>query len=251
MTGDLPDTFTEAGVEFVTTKEAKVAVTDIAFVRKPERAAELDDTVRVNILQILREGVPDKITTTTKDDVSGDTIIRQRDVTRHALSVVEIVKMSIECEGCDEVTKNQVYHHLPKLIEHGFVIKFGTATKGKRTTDYYRRTSMGFVVTTGVRSSDVSVSVAKKKSVKYVDKLIQTFDLKLSEDEKTELAKLWVELYLSQQAGRLEVLKLLKRDVADKHVLELYETLVQVFSLGSDESVRIYRRIRELIFSER
>ncbi len=249
MTDELPDTFTEAGVEFETTKEAKVAVTDIAFIKKPERAAELDDTVRVNILQILREGIPDKITTTTKDDLSGDTIIRQRDVIRHALSVVEIVKMSLECEGCDEVTKNQVYHHLPKLIEHGFVIKFGTATKGKRTTDYYRRTSMGFVVTTGVLTSDASM--AKKKSAKFVDELVQTFDLKLSEDEKTELAKLWVEHYNAEQEGRSQVIRLLKRDVADKHVLKLYETLVHVFAIGSDESVRIYRRIREIIFSDR
>ena len=109
MTEDITDTL--EGIQL--TKEAQKPINEYEFVSDKNRAKELDDTARLAILQILRRGIDDTKTTTTKDEATGDTIIRQREVKRTALSVVEIVKMSQEHKDLEEITKNQVYHHLP------------------------------------------------------------------------------------------------------------------------------------------
>ncbi|MGQ4871506.1 MAG: hypothetical protein ACP6IT_06700, partial [Candidatus Thorarchaeota archaeon] len=126
-------TDTLRGIEL--TEEGRRPQREIVFVTDEEMTHVLDDPVRMAIIKILKKGVPDTITTKTRDEETGDLIIRQREVRRHALSVIEIVKLSAEDEEVEEITKNQVYHHLPKLIEAGYVIKYGTVTTGKRTTD--------------------------------------------------------------------------------------------------------------------
>ena len=135
---------------------------EIVFVNDPEKAAILDEHVRYMIIQVLRRGKKDTCTTRTTDSETGERIIRQRDVMRYALSVVEMIKLA-ETYDDIEITKNQVYHHLPKLIEGGYVVKFGTVTTGKRTTDYYRRTAKGFVLTVGEFVVDQKLMKQKKK----------------------------------------------------------------------------------------
>ncbi|UCE09403.1 MAG: hypothetical protein JSW61_10560 [Candidatus Thorarchaeota archaeon] len=246
MSDELQDTFTREDIEFEMTEEAKRVVTDVEFVRDPKRAAELDDTVRVQILKVLREGIDDTITSESRDEVTGDRIIRQREVKRHALSVVEIVKLSPECVGCDEITKNQVYHHLPKLIDAGYVIKFGTVTKGNRTTDYYRRTSKGFVVTTSHLGAEGKA--ARRKLTTYVDDMSRSFNLGLTEEQKKEVVDLWVELNALQAQGREKVVSRIRGDVADKQVLKQYDTLVELYSFGNDRVVEVFRKLRSIVF---
>ncbi|MFW9863019.1 MAG: hypothetical protein ACFFET_12080, partial [Candidatus Thorarchaeota archaeon] len=83
---------------------------EIVFVNDPERATILDEQVRYMIIQVLRRGVDDTSTTRDVDSTTGERIIRQRDVKRYAMSVVEIVKYSETYDDIDNITKNQVYH---------------------------------------------------------------------------------------------------------------------------------------------
>ena len=116
--------------------EGKKPQKEIVFITNEETAEVLDDIVRYNILQTLRKGIEDTLTTETVDEETGDRIIRQKVVRRDILSVMEIVELSPKCcAEAESISKNQVYHHLPKLIEHGYVIKYGTIKKGKRSTD--------------------------------------------------------------------------------------------------------------------
>ena len=87
---------------------------ELIFVTDDSTMQALDDPVRLAIVTVLRKGVADTLTTERIDEKTGDKIIRQREVQRHVLSVVEIVKMSQEHEDIEEITKNQVYHHLPQ-----------------------------------------------------------------------------------------------------------------------------------------
>ncbi|MHA2376602.1 MAG: hypothetical protein ACXAB9_10580, partial [Candidatus Thorarchaeota archaeon] len=208
-----------------------------------------DDPVRVDIIKILRQGIKDTRTTKQKDEETGDTIIRQRDVKRYAMSVVEIVKMS-DPEKCDEecglITKNQVYHHLPKLIEAGYVIKYGTVTTGKRTTDYYRRTSKGFVITT--REFGKDAKIIREKTTDYTDRMLRVFKLGVSEEQRKELIDLQIKSYNIQSKARPEIAAMVKGDVAEKKVLDMYEFLLQMHSLGSEEYMKLQNRIHDILF---
>lgn len=243
MDDDITDSL--EGIEL--TPEAEKPVPDIEFVYDAERAKELDDSVRLAILQVLRKGVNDIKTTKTKDPETGDTIIRQREVTRRALSVVEIVKLSEEIDYIEKVTKNQVYHHLPKLIDMGFVIKLGTVTTGKRTTDYYRRTAGGFVLATGIMST-ADEKMVRKKMHHITEQLLQNFNIEMTEEEKRKFEDLRFEVLRMELAARKEVVKLIKSDVADKDVLDLYDFLLQMHALSNQEYIEVHKKIRNLLF---
>ncbi len=242
ITTEITDTL--KGIEL--TEEGKKPQKEIVFVTKEERAAVLDEPVRLHILQVLRSGIDDTITTENIDE-NGDKIIRVRDVKRDALSVLEIVKLSVECCGPDiEISKNQVYHHLPKLEEEGYVAKYGTVTTGKRTTDYWRRTARGFVLTKG---EWVGGSGTLAKKVKpFVDKMLETFDLVVPENKKKELYELFTKRTVMQAEWRTKIAELVKGDVADKMVLEQYETLLDYYAMGSKEYVETIMKIREILF---
>ncbi|MFW9909121.1 MAG: hypothetical protein ACFFEF_11130, partial [Candidatus Thorarchaeota archaeon] len=224
-------------------------VVEFEFVSDEQRAKELDDTARLTILQILRRGVEDTKTTKTKDKETGDTIIRQREVKRNALSVVEIVKMSKEHKDVEEITKNQVYHHLPKLMEAGYIIELGKVITGKRETHYYRRTAKGFVLVTSMLGADEKMLF--KKSTDYLDKLMKTFDIQLTEKEKDEIVKLRVEAYKKEVTGRGEVAKMIRSDVADKEVLDMFEFLVTMHAMASPEYIDLHKRMRDLLFKSK
>jgi DNA-binding PadR family transcriptional regulator len=198
-------------------------------------------------LQVLRKGIDDTKTTKSKDSETGDTIIRQREVKRTAMSVVEIVKRSEEIEYIEPVTKNQVYHHLPKLMDAGYVIKLGTVTTGKRTTDYYRRTAGGFVLATSVMSA-ADEKMVRKKSSKMFEKLDQHFKLDLTDEEQKEFEELRFQALKIELDARKEIVKMIRSDIADKDVLDMYEYLLQMFALGDEKYIEIHKKIRELIF---
>jgi predicted ArsR family transcriptional regulator len=231
ITTEITDTL--KGIEL--TKEGKEPQKEIVFVTKEERAAVLDEPVRLHILQVLRNGIEDKITT-VRNEEDGTKHTIEREVRRDALSVLEIVKLSVECCGPDiEISKNQVYHHLPKLEEEGYVIKYGTVTTGKRTTDYWRRTAKGFVLTKG---EWVGGSGTLAKKVKpFVEKMLETFNLDVSEDRKKELFELFIKRTAMQAEWRTKIAELVTVDVADKMVLEQYETLLDYYAMGSKEYV--------------
>ncbi|MHA2084887.1 MAG: hypothetical protein ACXABD_14100 [Candidatus Thorarchaeota archaeon] len=219
----------------VLTEEGEKPPSEVVFITNDETAGALDDPVRVDIIKILRQGIKDTRTTKQKDEETGDTIIRQRDVKRYAMSVVEIVKMS-----------DPEYHHLPKLIEAGYVIKYGTVTTGKRTTDYYRRTSKGFVITT--REFGKDAKIIREKTTDYTDRMLRVFKLGVSEEQRKELIDLQIKSYNIQSKARPEIAAMVKGDVAEKKVLDMYEFLLQMHSLGSEEYMKLQNRIHDILF---
>ena len=232
----------------VLTKKGKAPQKEIVFVTDEEKASVLDEPVRLHILQVLRSGIEDKITTRTTDE-NGDTIIRIRIVQRNALSVLEIVTQSVECCGPEiDISKNKVYHHLPILEEEGYVVKFGTVTSGKRTTDYWRRTAKGFILTKGEWIGGSGTYT--KKMTPFIETMLETFDLKVSEGQKKELLDLMVKRAVMQLEWRTKIAELVKGDVADKMILDQYETLVDYYSLGSKEYVDNIMKIRGILFPE-
>ena len=212
-------------------------------------AEVLDELVRFNILQVLRKGIEDTLTTKIIDEETGDTIIRLKIVKRNALSVVEIVKKSPECcSDGEEVTKNQVYHHLPILVKYGYVIKYGTVTTGKRTTDYYRRTAKGFMLTKGAWGTEKKR--IREKLEGFTDKMLETFNLDLSKEKRAELIDLSVKRTQLQHEWRTKIAEMVSLDVANKEILNMYEMLLDYYSVGSKEYMDTIYKIRNILFPE-
>ena len=243
MSNEITDSL--QGIEL--TKEASVPQGEVVFIMDEERAEIINDHVRLQILQVLREGIDDTLTTERIDDATGDKIIRQREVKRDILSVLEIVKQSKACCGEDEeISKNQVYHHLPKLIEGGFVIKYGTITTGMRTTDYYRRTAKGFVLTTAMTNAwDEQI---EKKLREFNDYMIDNFNLEISDKDRKRLHELGIKRTRMQSEWRTKIAEMVKVDVADKKVLQMYEMLLDYYSMGSQEYIDTLLEIRKILF---
>jgi DNA-binding transcriptional ArsR family regulator len=242
----MSDEITDSLKGIILTEEGKKPQKDIVFITDEERASILDEPVRYHILQVLREGIDDTLTTESVDK-NGDKIIRVKDVKRNALSVLEIVKLSTECCGPDiEISKNQVYHHLPTLEKGGYVIKYGTVTTGKRTTDYWRRTASGFHLTKGEWAG--GKTTITKKLEPFVDTMLKSFELKVPEEKHKELSELMTKQILMQSAWRTKIAELVKGDVADKDILEMYKTLLDYYSVGSKEYVEVVMKIREILF---
>ncbi|MFW9806204.1 MAG: hypothetical protein ACFFFK_05695 [Candidatus Thorarchaeota archaeon] len=227
--------------------EGKKPQKEIVFVTDEERAEVLDELVRYNILQTLRKGIEDTLTTETVDEETGDKIIRQKVVRRDILSVMEIVELSPKCcTEAEEISKNQVYHHLPKLIEHGYVIKYGTITKGKRTTDYYRRTAKGFMLTTGAWGTEEKR--IREKLSGFVDKMLETFNIKVTKEKREELLQLSVKRAQMQYKWRTKIAEMVNLDIANKETLTMYEMMLDYYSVGSEEYMDTIYKIREILF---
>ncbi len=234
----------------ILTKEGKEPQKEIVFITDEERAEVLDELVRYNILQTLRKGKKDYITTRTTDPDTGDTIIRQKVVKRNALSVMEIVELSPECcEEAEAISKNKVYHHLPKLIEYGYVIKYGTITKGKRTTDYYRRTAKGFMLTTGAWGTEEKR--VREKMEGFTDKMLETFNLDVPKGQREELIELSVKRARMQHEWRAKIAEMVNLDIASKETLIMYEMMLDYYSVGSKEYMDTIYRIREILFPDK
>lgn len=250
MGGDYVTTeITDSLEGIVLAKEGKKPQREIVFVTNEEMADVLDELVRFNILQTLRKGIEDSLTTKTVDSETGDTIIRQKIVRRDVLSVVEIVKLSPNCcQDGEEITKNQVYHHLPKLIEYGYVIKYGTITKGKRSTDYYRRTAKGFMLTTGAWGTEEKR--IREKIEGFTDKMLETFNLEISKEKREELLELSIKRSQMQYEWRTKIAEMVNLDIANKETLSMYEMLLDYYSVGSKEYMDAIYKIRAILFPE-
>ncbi len=258
---DNTDTFTpikpneekkELGRIVTITKEGKAKPNEVEFVFEQERINVLDDPVRLQILQILRDGIEDTQTTEEFKEETGERIIRQRVVRRNIMSVLEIVEMSEKLakkKGDDELklSKNQIYHHLPILEDPGkFVVKYATVQRGKRFTDYYRRTAGGFVLTSEL--SELDHQTIQKKSADWIDRTSKVFDIDLTEEQKKELVELQVEAMRFEFENRSRIARLIRGDVTDDHVLSIYEWLIHTFTIGNPEYIRIQKKIRSILF---
>lgn len=235
------------GIEGIELTDAgKKPMRRVDFVGDEDRAAVLRDPVRLQILQMLRDGIEDKMVKEFHDEELGERIIRERIVHRNELSVYEILRLAKEKEEYTPLTKNQVYHHLPRLIDGGFVVKYGVVRTGKRTTDYYRRTAENFV-TFGLHYDPAEFKSAVREEVRNA---LPVFDLPLSEDEMKQLIDMLLdtEVMRLRWAGKIE--KLVRADVTDPKEIEIFDWLLWVYATGQPEYTEILDRTRSLLFPD-
>ena len=234
--------------DIVLTKEGKKPQKEIEFIYDKQKCDVLAEPVRRQVIQVLRQGIDDTQTIENFNEETNERIIRQRMVKRNIMSVVEIVKASTQSDCCEVITKNQLYHHIPKLIDGGYVIKYGTVTTGKRTTDYYRRTSKGFMLLGADPSADEEH--IRRKISEGREKIASIFDIDISPESGNELSELWLKSAQLQMEHRVRIAKMIRGDVADSEVLELFELMLNIYSMGSDEYVQIQRRMQKILFSD-
>ncbi|MCK4483598.1 MAG: hypothetical protein KAU89_02150 [Candidatus Thorarchaeota archaeon] len=234
--------------DIVLTKEGKKPQKEVEFVYDKQKCDELAEPVRRHVIHVLRQGIDDTQTTEDFNEETNERIIRQRIVKRNIMSVVEIVKASVQSDCCEAITKNQLYHHIPKLIDSGYVIKYGTVTTGKRTTDYYRRTAKGFMLLGADPSADEEH--LRCKISEGQEKIASIFDLNIPPEHVKELSELWIKSALLQTEYRVKIAKMIRGDVADPEVLELFEWMLNIYSMGSDEYVQIQRKMQKILFPD-
>jgi DNA-binding transcriptional ArsR family regulator len=214
------------------------------IVRDEEIGKIMLEPVRSKIMKILHEGIKDTLTKEEFNEETGEKLIREKTVKREALSVAEIVNLSEERFPDDPISKNQVYHHLPLLIEGGYVVKFGTVTKGKRTTDYYIRTHCGFIIATEPSDKEYAHQKAKKR----LEGIMRSFALKLDDDQKGELENLMGKVLHTWLGASEEITGMVTGDVADKSLIEAYNWLLDVYAADNKEYLSLMKKIRAIIF---
>lgn len=227
------------------TEEGKRPPKPVFFITDSEMAQFLDDPVKVEIIQVLREGIEDTQTTEKYHEKTKETVIRQWPVKRFALSVAEIVKQSKRRRE-NPLSRNQVYHHLPGLIKSGYIKKFGTVTTGKRTTDYFRRTTETFVLPKGTPAIDEKFLAKQLASdVEYIDRV---FGFSIPKTKHQEFIQLGIKMWEIRDEWAGTILQNLKEDLVDSRSLKLYDWLFELTMLGIDEYIELGRRMRELLF---
>ena len=229
-------------------EDAEATQRQAMFITDLNTAIEFGHPVRIAILTIMRRGIPDTSTTESVDERNGERIIVRKPVTRDALSVNEIVNMSKEHVDVQELTRNMVNHHLPRMVEMGFVRRYGTLRTGKRTTDYYQRVATQYVVT--METPYFGSKFLLTQETLRIDRTLETFKIDLGESEKKELADLLVKCELLKDKWRKDIAALVRDDVTEPEVVSMYHWLLDIYATGSKEYMQFFSRIREILFKD-
>jgi hypothetical protein len=218
------------------------------FITELPTAIEFEHPVRTTILTVLRRGISDTSTSESIDERTGERIVVRKSVTRNALSVNEIVSMSKEHADLKELTRNMVNHHLPRMIEAGFVRRYGKLRTGKRTTDYYQRVAKQYLLT--VETPHFGSEFLLTQESLRMDRTLQAFRIDLAESEKKELVDLLVKCELLKDKWRKDIAALVRDDVTEPEVVNMYHWLLDAYATGSEEYMRLFNRIREILFKD-
>jgi len=230
------------------TKAGKTPIKELEYVKDSKRAEILWEYARDAILAILRNGIPDTVTTEEIEEETGQKLRIERHLTRHALSIVELAKLSANQAYVEKpITKSQVIHHLPILIEHGYVVKYGTLKSGKRSTDYYRRTSELFLF---VNMPGVGIDELEESFTEMIFRIEEVYNLSYTKSEKNELLKLFLKADSLLQEGREYFIQRARTDIARRSDVELHRRLYQIYAFKSEEWIETNRRINEILFSK-
>lgn len=234
------------GIEL--SENAEAAQREAMFITDLNTANEFEHPVRIAILAIMRRGIPDTSTTESVDKRTGERIIIRKPVTRNALSVNEIVNISTEHADIRELTRNMVNHHLPRMIQMGFVRRYGTLRTGKRTTDYYQRVAKQYVLT--METPHFGSEFLLTQESLRIDRTLQTFKIDLAESEKKELIDLLVKCELLKDTWRKDIAALVRDDLTEPEVVNMYHWLLDAYATGSKEYMQLFSRIREILFKD-
>ncbi len=239
-----PDTINGIKLSTDGKSEQKQAI----FITDLEEAMMIEHPVRLAIITILSKGIPDKITTKFIDPNSKVSTITTTPTHRHVLSVIEIVKVSQVHNDILNLTRNQVNHHLPKLVAMKFVHRYGTVTTGKRDTHYYRRAAKQYVVTMG--TPYYNEKWLEQRESARLERTLKAFDIDLSKKEKTELSRLLTKSEIMKDNWRTKIANLARGDVTEPNITDMYHWLIDAYAMGSQEYLDIHQRIREILFQE-
>lgn len=242
MTHEVGDTIKDIEL----TQEGRQPMRSIDFVNGESRVSALHDPVRIQILQMLREGIDDYVTNETKDGEKMILTITKSLVKRHALSVTEMIHTAKNAEGYEKLTKNQMYHHLPILEENGFIIEYGTVRTGQRTTKYYRRTADNFV-TFGLHYGPKKFKDAIRKEIQDA---LPVFKVDRPSENQKELVDLLVETEVLRLKWAKVIEDLVQGDVTDPKAIELFGWFLWVYATGQNEYVQMLDKLRKVLFSE-
>lgn len=244
----LNDSVFDSIADIELSEDAEVAQRQAMFITDLNTAAEFEHPARIAILTVLRRGIPDTSTTESVDERTGERIIVRKPITRNALSVNEIVNMSRERADVQGLTRNMVNHHLPRMVENGFVRRYGTLRTGKRTTDYYQRVAKQYVLT--METPHFGSEYLLTQETVRIDRTLQTFEIDLGESEKKELADLLVKCELLKDKWRKDIAALVRDDVTEPEVVDMYHWLLDAYATGSKEYMQLFSQIREILFKD-
>ena len=232
----------------ILTEEAKKPQRELWIVFDEKKAQILNDLVRIQILALFREGIEDIIRTEEYNRETNEKIIREKQEKRHCLSVSDIVKLSSRDDKTEKLTRNQVYHHLPKLIEGGYIIDYGTITKGKRETTYFQRTAKSVIIAAGnlIEADNEHISNESKEAIKeYFPFIKKAF----TKDEEEKLSKLFAEAYSLQLKMITEFSKQINEDITSPKEIEILQNLLEIYSIGNPDYLAIQQRMHKILFS--
>jgi len=218
------------------------------FITNIQLATEFEREPRLTISQILGRGTSDFIVETSVDEPTGIRTIKEIPTIRYALSVSEIVELSKKHKDLQKITRNQVNHHIRRLEELGFIHKYGTLWVGKRAIDYYRRTSKYVVVTMSTPHFDEDFLLDREGN--RIDTTLGVFNIKLNARARKEIVGLLTKSELLKDSWRGMIAKLVRADVTDPEVVNMYHWLLDAYAMGNDEYVEIWRKIRKILFGK-
>lgn len=232
----------------VLTEEAKKPQKELWIVFNEEKAQILNDHVRIQIIAIFREGIEDTIRTVEYNNETKEKIIRERLEKRHCLSVSDIVNLSKKNGKDKKLTRNQVYHHLPKLIEGDYLINYGTITNGKRETTYFQRTAKNIIIATG-NLTDADNNHLSSQSKEIIDEYSSFFKKTFTDNKKEELTKLFANAYSLQLKMINEFTKQINQDVTCPKQIEILQNLMDIYAIGNPEYLVILEKMHSILFS--
>ena len=243
------ETLPKAIADIVLTDQGKKDQKEVYFITDLQIASEFEQEPKLTISRILGRGIPDFTVEKSLDKESGARTITETPVTRSALSVSEIVKLSKEHKDLPTLTRNQVNHHLRRMEELGFIHKFGTVWVGKRAIDYYRRNHRSVVIT--METPSFGADFLLDREGKRLENALEVFNIQLSVRNKKRVAKLLAKNELLKDAWRGKIAGLVREDVADPQVVDMYHWLLDAYAMGDDEYIKIWREIRGILFGSK
>ena len=81
-----------------------------------------------------------------------------------------------------------------------------------------------------------------------IKKKIKTIKIDLDKSEKKELADLLVKCELLKDRWRKNIAALVRDDVTEPEVVNMYHWLLDAYATGSKEYMQLFSRIREILF---
>jgi DNA-binding transcriptional ArsR family regulator len=222
----------------------------------PDLVESFLDPIRRAILVALRYGFEDidtKETTSEKSKPDGTkiitTTIEERKVKRFWMTVPEIVdsikQYQEKTEQKIEVSKYNVYYHLPILVDQGLVEQFPakekTDSKSRRGI-YYRRTAKVFVVINSKMSGDVV------KSYRRLFK--EGLEINITEKKWQHVEDLLMrQVEIVDEAMEYLAMHLKEVNIDSTELSDLLQGLAYIFLSDNEEFLNIQREIKMAVLT--